>query len=276
MIHDQFGGFESPAGERIGENEGRTDYLFTPRIGARYTVLEGLWLKTNAGRYGRFPNFSELFGNRGSIVGEPNLSPEKGWNVDVGAETRTNPADWLKNLHAEAVFYWRSIDDLILLIQNSQRVSIPRNIGSAKILGVELTTSFDLWDTVGFTGNYTYQDARDESPSPSRKGNQLPGLPRNEGYLRLDLHRWDLKPFYELNFASGNFLDRANLLEVPKRIIHTLGLRYEAKRFPLNLTFEARNLTNNQIADVAGFPLPGLSFFGTVAYQWRGANQGAS
>ena len=203
-------------------------------------------------------------------MGDPNLSTEKGWNIDAGVETRAHVQGWLENLHLEAVFYWRAVDDLILLIQNSQRVSIPRNIGSARIRGVELTGSFDLGNTVGFTGNYTYQDARDESPAPSREGKQLPGLPRNEGYVRLDLHRWDVKPFYELNFVSGNFLDRANLLEIPKRIVHTLGLRYEIPLLALTLTFEARNITNNQIEDVAGFPLPGLSFFGTLATQWRG------
>ncbi len=268
MVHDNFGGFVSPTGEVLDESSGGTQQLFTPRVGVRYTVLPWLWLKTNAGRYGRFPNFSELFGNRGSVVGNPDLEPERGWNVDCGAEAHSSRIGFLEDIRAEAVFFWRDVDDLILLIQNSQRTSVPRNIGSADFLGVELVASFDIWDAVGFTANYTYQDAKDRSAAPSRNGKQLPGIPANDGYARVDLHPWDLAPFYELTFASGNFIDRANRVEVPSRILHTLGLRYALPSMSLALTFEARNIIDNQIEDVAGFPLPGRSYFGTIAYRW--------
>ncbi len=273
MIHDDFGGFVDANAQITDESSGGTHSLFTPRIGARYTALPWLWLKTNVGRYGRFPNFSELFGNRGSIVGNPDLEPEKGWNLDFGADAQ--PASWgpLDGLRAETVFFWRDVDDLILLIQNSQRTSVPRNIGSARIWGIEISTAFEAWERVGFTANYTYQDARDQSDAPSRNGKQLPGIPQNEAYLRADYHPWEIVPFYELSFASDNFLDRANLIEVPSRLIHSLGLQYSLPWTPLTLTFEARNLTDNQIEDVAGFPLPGRSFFGTVAYRWNGATQ---
>lgn len=272
LIHDDFGGFVDAAGEVTGDSGG-TAGLFTPRIGARYAPLSWLSIKTNAGRYGRFPNFSELFGNRGSVVGNPELSPERGWNVDFGAQVHAADAGPLAAIRAEAVFFWRDVDDLILLIQNSQRTSVPRNVGGAEIWGVELSTAFEAWESIGLTANYTYQDARDRSDAPSRKGKQLPGIPANEGYARVDYHPWDLVPFYELSFASGNFLDPANLIEVPSRVIHTLGLQYHLPFAPLTLTFEARNFTNNQIEDVAGFPLPGLSFFGTAAYRWSGAQE---
>lgn len=271
LIHDDFGGFVDATGEVTDESTGGTRNLFTPRLGARYTVLDWLWLKTNVGRYGRFPNFSELFGNRGSIVGNPDLTPETGWNIDVGIDAQARSWGPLDRVRTEAVFFWRDVDDLILLIQNSQRTSVPRNISGARIWGIELQTAFEAWERVGFSANYTYQDTRDESAAPSRNGKQLPGIPQNEAYLRVDYHPWDLVPFYELSFASDNFLDPANLIEVPSRLIHSLGLRYDIPWTPLTLTFEARNITNNQIEDVAGFPLPGRSFFGTVAYRWTGA-----
>lgn len=273
LIHDDFGGFVDARGDVTDESSGGTKTLFTPRIGVRYTVLDGFWLKANVGRYGRFPNFSELFGNRGSIVGNPELDPETGWNLDFGLEAQTVTWGPVSDARAETVFFWRDVDELILLIQNSQRTSVPRNIGSARIWGAELQTAFEAWDRIGFTANYTYQNAEDRSDAPSRNGKQLPGIPKNEAYLRIDYHPWDVVPFYELSFTSDNFLDRANLLEVPSRTIHSLGVRYDLPWMPLTLTFEARNITDNQIADVAGFPLPGRSFFGTVAYRWHGATQ---
>lgn len=272
MVHDDFGGFVDANGDVTDESSGGTQHLFTPRIGARYTALPWLWLKANAGRYGRFPNFSELFGNRGSIVGNPDLQPEKGWNVDAGLVAQAASVGPVDGLRAETVFFWRDIDDLILLLQNSQRTSVPQNVGSARIWGVEVSTAFEAWRRIGFTANYTYQDARDESAAPSRNGKQLPGIPQNEAYLRVDYHPWDVVPFYELSFTSDNFLDPANLIEVPSRLIHSLGLQWQLPWSPLVLTFEARNITDNQIADVAGFPLPGRSFYGTVAYRWNGAS----
>lgn len=273
LIHDDFGGFQNSSGT-VEDPGAKTQHLFTPRIGTRFTVLDWLWLKANVGRYGRFPNFTELFGVRGSILGNPNLSPEKGWNVDVGADAQAPSWGPIDGLRAEAAFFWRDVDDLILFIQNSQRTSIPQNVGSAQIWGIELAAAFEAWERVGLTANYTYQDPTDRSGAPSRNGKQLPGIPKNEAYLRIDYHAWDFVPFYELTFTAGNFVDPANLVKIPSRLIHTLGGRYELPWLPLSLTFEARNITDNQIEDVAGFPLPGLSFFGTVAYRWNGATKG--
>ena len=38
-----------------------------------------------------------------------------------------------------------------------------------------------------------------------------------------------------------------------------------------DLGFEFKNLTDDQTADFAGFPLPGRSFFGTVQYRFDGS-----
>jgi len=270
LASDDFGDITIPSGEIVDAPTGGTNQLFTPRLGARWLPWNELALKMNVGRYGRIPSFFELFGNRGFVLGNPNLKPEQGVNVDVGFEARPLDYGFLTRSRGEAVFFWRSVDDLIVLEQNSQQRSIFRNLASAEILGVELSAATVLWENLGVTANYTYQDARDESGGAA-DGNQIPGLPRNEGYARIDWDRWDAVPFYELIFASGNFVDTRNLREIPSRTVHTLGLRYTLPRTPLTLTFEALNITNNQIEDVAGFPLPGLSFFGTVAYRWVGA-----
>ncbi len=60
--------------------------------------------------------------------------------------------------------------------------------------------------------------------------------------------------------SSQEVVDRANLQPVPARTVHTLGAR-----LPVNDTVtvaaEIRNLTDNQVADLWGYPLPGRAAF---------------
>jgi iron complex outermembrane receptor protein len=265
---DDFGGILGPDGQPIDGSGGATSQLFTPHAGVRVDATDDLWVKANVGRYGRIPSFFELFGNRGSVVGNPDLDPEEGLNVDAGFDflpTRLGP---LTRVRGEAVFFYRDVDDLIVLVQNSQRVSVPQNVGSAEILGAELSVRFRAWERLGVIANYTYQDATDTSDVPSRRGNQLPGRPLHEAYARAEYHWRGWMPFYELSFTSGNFLDQANFQEVESSAVHTLGLQYALSKWPITFTFEARNFTDDQVEDFGGFPLPGLTFFGTVAYRW--------
>jgi vitamin B12 transporter len=133
--------------------------------------------------------------------------------------------------------------------------------------------------------NYTYQDARDESGIPARDGNQLPGRPRHDLYHRTEYRREEGRVFYELSFIAENFLDQANFLVVNARSIHTLGVEADlatlGRRFgrellarvPLVATLEVRNFTDNQVEDVAGYPLPGRAVFATITWAWAGQGE---
>jgi iron complex outermembrane receptor protein len=70
--------------------------LDSPQLGARVRVTQGLELKANWSRSGRAPEFDELFGNGGSITGNPLLVPEhvEGWDAaSPGARTGDGCAD---------------------------------------------------------------------------------------------------------------------------------------------------------------------------------------
>ena len=65
------------------------------------------------------------------------------------------------------------------------------------------------------------------------------------------------------------------------RATHTLGIEADVaaigRRFdvaplartPLVATLEVRNFTDNQVEDVAGYPLPGRAVFGSVRWSWE-------
>ena len=268
----------------------------TPRLGFRFDATEWLALKGNVARAERAPNFTELFGNRGSILGNPRLDPERGVNADLGfVVARPRLGAHLTNVRLEAVGFVSVVDDLIVLVQNSQRTSIFRNVDRARTVGTEIAASADVAEHVRLAVNYTYQDARDESGIPARDGNQLPGRPRHDLYHRAEYRREEGRLFYELSFVAENFLDQANFLVVNGRATHTLGVEVDiaalgrrfgsdalgrrfggdaVARVPLVATFEVRNFTDNQVEDVAGYPLPGRAFFGTLRWSWEGERHG--
>jgi iron complex outermembrane receptor protein len=270
-LHDDFGGTVGPGGLVDNQAQGGDIDLVTPRLGLRFDWTPHLALRGNAGRYARAPNFSELFGNRGSIIGNPRLDPEKGVNADMGVVFTHDAIGPLTHLRAEATGFVSFVDDLIVLVQNSQRTSVPRNVASARVLGTEATLALDAFERAHLALNYTFQDARDESGIPARDGNHLPGRPVHSLYARAEYHVGPAQLFYELDFLASNFLDQANFREVDSRTVHTIGVTSRLPWPAFEVSLELRNLSDNQIEDVGGFPLPGRSVFGSIRWRWQGA-----
>jgi iron complex outermembrane receptor protein len=246
-----------PAGSR----ETTHTNLWNSSVGAQVRLLPELRLRGNIGRFQRAPTFVELFGNSGVVRGNPDLDPEKAINGDVGLVAEVDELGWLSDLYAEYVYFNNDIDDVIVLVQVSQDAFRPRNVGKSRIRGHEITFRTVGLDHLAVSLNYTKQDP--EIRSGAQKGNKLPGRPGDEFYLRTELFNQFGRLFYEFNLVGGNYVGEANLERVPTRRVHTIGFTTSIPSW-LTVGFEARNITNNQISDVLDFPLPGLSFFGTV------------
>ena len=244
----------------------------SPRAGIRVHLCKGLTVKGNIGRHYRTPTFFELFGNIGSVTGAGNLEPEKGLNRDIGTVFSREKLWFLKQIYLETLYFDNEITNLILFFPNSQRTVKPTNIGSSRIRGCEFSLALDLTSFVSFSGNYTYIDGKDTSPIPYYNGNELASTPTHEASLAINLsrRRWDLG--WKLHYIGSNFLDRANMEEVPGREIHSMSLETKPFGDRFSITLEGRNLTNNQIRDVSGFPLPGRSFYLTMEFKTQGGN----
>jgi len=260
FYRDEFGGMSEMAFMREVPSQSKTHHFFSPKIGLRYEPMRYISLKANAGRYARAPNFSELFGDRGGIVGNTELDPEKGINWDAGIGLMGPELRFITKPRLEFSFFYSRVDDLILFIQNTQRTSVAQNISKARIRGYELTWGAELFDMVHVDGAYTFEDARDRSDISFLKGNMLPGRPRHKIFSREELvwRRWIL--FHEYHHMADNFLDRANTVKISSRDIHNAGVSFSPVK-GLTLTAEVMNLTDEDIFDFIGFPLPGRSYF---------------
>ncbi len=240
--------------------------LFSPSIGAQVRWLSWFATRANIGRFQRAPNFTELFGNSGSFVGNPTLRPETAVNRDVGFVIAAVPPPWIRDAHLEYAYFSNDVDDLILPVQNSPSFARPENISGARLSGHEVSAHVAAIRFVQLDVNYTNQDTYNRSHVASAyTGKQLPGRPADELYTRLELVQAPAKLYYEFNFVSGNFFDQANFQKpTSDRRVHTLGLRFNLTEWAA-LNFEAQNFTDSQVSDVGGFPLPGRSFFGTIS-----------
>ena len=112
---------------------------------------------------------------------------------------------------------------------------------------------------------WTRQWTKDEGDFPFWRGNQLPGRPGVEFSARLSWLGGPWRPAAELHVVGEHFLDRANLQPVPARTLIDVALgRVLAPG--VQLTLEARNLTDRRVVDFGGYPLPGRAFFAGLRY----------
>jgi len=236
----------------------------TRQLGLLYLLTEEFSFKANIGRYFRRPNFFELFGDRGGTIGNAELLAEEGLNWDLGFFYSKRFKGIFRRLSLQAAYFQNDVENLILFIQTSQRTSKPQNIGRAETIGQEVSGKLEIGPHLKLDANYTQQRAVNRSEIPSQRGKILPGRPVHELSAKVDLYSKHFSIFYSYHFTDQNFLDRANQRIANSRQIHNLG--FSIRRAPAwSLTLEAKNLSNNQIEDVFGFPLPGRSYFLTMS-----------
>ncbi len=262
----------------------REDFL-SPHGGVRIEAVRSarltLTLLGNAGRWAREPNLQELFGDQGVIQGNRALRPEVAFNRDAGFHLDVAPVGPLADAALEYAHFDNAVDDLIVLVQNSQRIVHPENVSAASVRGDEVVLRGRLWRRVGLVLNYTHQRARDTSDVTFLRGKALPGRPSDEAFAHVELawspsrplplgprlaRLWPGRVFYEANVIADDFLDRANVRRVDSRILQNVGLELALPVPGVRVTLEAKNLGDDETRDVLGFPVPGRSYFATVSY----------
>jgi outer membrane cobalamin receptor len=259
--------------DEVAGGPGDVSVLLSPRAGARFTVLPALDVRASGGRYHRAPTFLEKFGDRGFLVGNPDLSPERGVAADAGIV-------WRGPLRLETTFYVAQVEDLILLVQNSQETLRAQNVGRARLLGSETGGSLRPWSRLAAQMSYAFL-----WPKNLVEDRQLPGRARHEVYGRLDAGPFGVGPvrvnlFSDVDATAGMYFDAANLRPAPLRAFLGAGVKLRPRRWPeLTLTIEAKNLADVRTEtveiqpgdnhatvatqDYLGYPLPGRAFYAT-------------
>ena len=258
----------------------------TPRVGLLLRPWTALALKANVSRSVRAPDFTELFGDRGALVGNPDLRPERGVQWDVAARVAL-PDDAPVGLVVELGHYWNAVDDLIVMVQNAQRTSVPVNLDEAWIQGVEAAATLDLgW--LETQSNLTRNTSVNLSTQQQFAGNQLPRIPAWEVHQRTTLGGGSaLRVGHIWSYTDGNYWDRTNFYRAAPRSFHNLFARLEPARPWPAVELDVLNLTD-RIAEVVprnpldpddparvvqpttdfiGYPLPGRTVLLTLRWE---------
>jgi outer membrane cobalamin receptor len=284
----------TPSPMSNGPSEGmilptRWDAVPSPRVTARAAMTSDVAIKASAGWYVRLPTLIEMFGNRGSIIGSPELRPERGPSTDVGVVWGPEKAlGEVDRILVEASAFGTRSHDTIAFV--SSRVGARAlNVANSQSYGGELVASARIARTLSLTANYTRLVTQQITDEVSFANKALPRQPGHAVYARADVARRVRGRLASLwldgSYQSMTYLDQANLSIVPARALAGTGARVElASGLAASLAVE--NLTDVRIqyvphdrpprpdlaetpaplADVAGFPLPGRTFY--VSLDW--------
>lgn len=237
------------------------------KLGLRFAPKAFVTMHANVYRGFRAPNFGELFGDRGTIVGNTALKSEKSFNFDTGIRFQGSHFKEVRTLTLEAIYFRHQLDQLIQFLQTSQFTLKAQNLGKAIVQGLELTGHLELSDKSRLTAFYIFQTAKDNQPGSATFGNFLPGRPKYQISVTGEFPIGKFTPSAHWQWISHNFIDSQNLVRIDHRSIFSAALSWNAKNW-LTLHLSTKNLTNERVSDIAGYPLPGRSFWGEVKTQW--------
>lgn len=246
------------------------------RLALIKALTDSLSLRANAGRYARLPSLIELYGNTGLLLGDPTLKPERGLNADLGPSlSRSRGASRVTWSAAAFVSF---IDDLIAYQYGSGHAR-PRNVGSARILGVESEANLQLGRHFKATLAGMVSDPVNTSPIDAEHGRQLTYRPRYRFFARPEWRAVQLAAetflglYAECDATAKNYLVPTNIASVPARLLFGAGV-YVDLPAGFAIRFTAQNLANAAIHDLSGYPLPGRELYGTLAWSQPNGKQG--
>ncbi len=221
------------------------------KVGVAYLPNDRLQLRGSIGRFHRSPSMQELFGDTGSLAGNPKLQAESGESIELGATyRRPGPIRLL-----EIVGFARRAEDLIRFRPASQGTARAQNLADVEIFGVEASVDLQFHDGWTAQAGLTLQNA--EETIGFAEGSQLPYEPRIAGHVGVGwrLREWQAR--WEISYVGKNGTDSLDtpVLRIPSRTIHDLNISYSRPN-GLELGLDVRNLFDRRIRDVARFPLP--------------------
>lgn len=247
--------------ERAGDEAESLIAAPTFRLAGVVEPVRGLAISASAASATRAPSMIELFGDRGYLLGDTRLSPERAETFDLGVALRGRQGELAGA--AELRGFVTLASDLIRYRRTAQHTAVPENVASALLYGAELGVSGRLTRHVTLAGALTLLDTRTEYlGNPQR----LPLRPWITAYVRPAVSAFGLGPldraelWADVSYVGENALDPANSATLPARARVGIGLSLYTGGARMRVDLAVRDLFDQRGTDLMGFPLPGRSF----------------
>ena len=250
-------------GLRLDDNR-QFGTAWTPSFSAAYLFQEiGTRLKASYAKGFKAPTLNELFFPAAlgcPAFGNPNLGPEKSWEVNFGVEQNVI-SDRVK---VTGTYFHRNVNNLIegQPIPGDPFCFRAENVGHARFNGVEWTLGIKIFAPLTLNANYTYLNWTTEDGT-------LPRRPHNQGNVILNYLQDALNINLIANIVGRRDDFRAaspfGNIVAPGYVIVNLASSYTLPwRFSfakeISLIGKIQNLFNKKYEQADGFRAPPLNF----------------
>jgi outer membrane cobalamin receptor len=233
----------------------------SPSVGLVHEAVAGrLWWEAHWSRSSRLPSWIELFGHLGGVRGNRMLEPEVATSRDVALRWAAAGDALRLRLALFAV----TTEGTVIYVESSPLSTSPRNFGRTRSRGLELEGVGKLPGGGRWSGSVTWQDARFLEAREAYVDKELPFLPPLEASLRLERPLGPWRPSLSLVHEAAAWRDQGEteLYRAEASTLWGLALArsWETGGRLVTATVEVVNLTDEQVHDIQGFPLPGRSY----------------
>jgi len=262
-----------------------SDLAPSGHLGGSLKLTDAIEIAAHAGALFRPPSFFELFGDRGTLVGDASLRPERALSADLGlrgaAGTRAAQVSY------EVVGFATRATDLITFVPLGLATFRAKNIEQAAILGLEMSAEIRARG-LRTTLSYTLLATENQSPDPLSKGRPLPGRPVHDLAYDAAYAIGPVRIRYGLDALAGSTVDVEGTRGLPARVLHSAGTSVAIPFLHgLRASIEVQNLFHlrtlyvtsplrsapvaTPVSDFLGFPLPGRTAWISLHYVASGA-----
>lgn len=241
---------------------------FSPSLGLRYRLLDGLDIIGFSRRAYRTPTFNELYY---AGYGNPDLKPEDIWMNDVGLDFhRVLGYSWTLKMTLDG--YCNMLKNKIISApsENDPNIWMPYNVGKVTSKGVDVVAGLAHKGEWNYSINikWAFQSALDMTTDSHTYGEQIPYIARHTVILDASAswRGWSLIPLWQLRSGrtdgTGDLPDW-NTLDVSLSRMFKVG-----KSGTLVASIMSKNILDKRYEVVSGYPMPGRSIMCGIEFKF--------
>ena len=235
----------------------------------------------------RLPSIDEMFGDEDLESGDMDIRPETSDNINLSLSLSKTIAR--HGLFAEVGLVLRSTEDYIkrniVNLSGGKSGAAYVNYGQVRTTGFNASLRYDLDKRLALGANFTHMNVIDRQKTIMGStgqnvnyGERMPNVP----YMFADFdvqYRWNdlfakgssLSVAYDNQFLHdfcyyAENIGTANISDymVPKQLSHNATISYSFKKAKYNISFEARNFTDENLYDNFSLQKAGRAFYGKL------------
>jgi vitamin B12 transporter len=246
-----------------------------PKLGLLWTPGPSLTLKNNYFRSFKLPDFEDLYWEGGGMRGNPDLKPEDGWGLDLGAAWQ--PKD---RINLEGTFFTQWTVDSIHWYGSGGQWK-PENVGEAAFFGLTIRPRFEIplsretgagrgpFEPIVLSLSYQYLGSYLLSYGYDYSSDKrIPYMPVHGGGFSLDVpwkipsRRWEDPLGGSLrisgHYQGPRYADTANLTRLKPYFLLNVNLTQEINR-NISAFASFRNILNQSYESFNDYYMPGLT-----------------